>query len=90
MKAKKIIATGAAIVGLSVGAVGMVASTASAAPAQKGGCPSDNWQQFSPAPGDEHVDHNADGVICVKFVGPNGGGNSAVPGFVVKDNNNPV
>jgi|SwirhirootsSR2_FD_contig_31_12090175_length_355_multi_3_in_0_out_0_1 hypothetical protein len=90
MKAKKIIASGAAIVGLSVGAVGMVASTASAAPAQKGGCPSDKWFLFAPFGGDARVDKNGDGLICVTLVNVNGGGNSVVPGFTVKDNNNPV
>jgi hypothetical protein len=37
------------------------------------------------APGDEGVDRNGNGLVCIKPVPGQGGGNSTVEGFVVKD-----
>lgn len=48
-------------------------------------CPRDKWFSPSPAEGDEAVDKNGDGLICVRPV--RGRGSSpAVPGFTTIDN----
>lgn len=69
-------------------AVGMLSLGAAPAFADPDPCPP-NFFLTPPAPGDEHVDRNGNGLICIKIIffqtGGHGGGNSVVPGVVVKD-----
>jgi hypothetical protein len=98
---RKFIAGGLATLGITVGAVGMLASGASAEPVAKGGCPtaSDNssgavgWLLSPPIGDDAKFDKNGDGLICVRS--SNGNGNSVTfysgyNGATVKDNNQPL
>jgi hypothetical protein len=50
-------------------------------------CPPETagWFLTSPSPGDVFFDHNGDGLICVKFVGPGRGSSRDVPGFTARD-----
>jgi hypothetical protein len=66
-----------------VGSVlGTSAAVASADPAP---CPP-SFVLTPPAPGDEGIDRNGNGLICVHQVGGQGG-NSEFPGFTTKDDN---
>ncbi len=68
-------------------AVGMLSLTAAPAFADPDPCPP-NFFLTPPVPGDAHVDRNGDGLVCIKFIGGQGG-NSVVPGVVVKDDKAP-
>jgi hypothetical protein len=67
-------------------AVGMLSLGAAPAFADPDLCPP-GFFPAPPAPGDAAADRNGDGLICVKFIGGQGG-NSEIPGFVVIDDKN--
>jgi hypothetical protein len=81
---KRMVGSAVCVCVLGLGAAPALADQSTASAQQVGPCPSGEWSASAPAPGDEGVDRNGNGVICVLVIGGQGG-NSVVPGVVVID-----